>query len=322
VNPLFYIVVFVGTVFTLEGLYYLFLERRADQAAVKRRLQRLAAKIRVPRDHDDESILLGEDRQSGTLDSLLASLPQTERLRLQLYRAGLTMSVRRFVLLTLGLGLGAWLLASTFLADPVRAFPFAALAGALPWIQMQRLAHKRMRAFEEQLPAALELVTRALRAGNSLTFALQMVGEELSDPVGTEFTHVVHQVKLGKNVDTALDELAYRITVGDLPFFVTAVSIQRTTGGNLAEILDKLSQLIRERFKLYGKIRSLTAVGRASANLLAVWPLFMVGALYTVAPDYVAPLWEHETGFTLVLVSIALVVFGYVLCRRFATIQV
>lgn len=319
-NPLFYIVVFVGTVFALEGLYYLFLERRADQAAVKRRLQGLAGTIRVRGDEEESTVLRAQGK--GALDALVAALPHAENLRLQLYRAGLTIPVPRFVVLTLGLAVGAWILGSTLLLEPSRALLFAVLASALPWIQVKRLAAKRMRAFEAQFPAALELVTRALRAGNSLTFALQMVGDELPDPVGTEFAHVAQQIKLGQEVDAALEELAYRIPVGDLPFFVTAVSIQRTTGGNLAEILDKLSQLIRERFKLYGKIRSLTAVGRASANLLAVWPLFMVGALYMVAPDYVAPLWEHEKGFLLVLVSIGLVVFGYVLCRRFAMIRV
>jgi len=321
VNPLFYIIVFVVTVFALEGLYYLFLERRADQAAVKRRLQGLAAKLHVARS-SEEATLLREDGGKSALDNFFAALPHAEGLRLQLYRAGLTLTVRRFGVLSVALGSGAWILGSIVLADPLRTLPFAALAAALPWIQVKRLAQKRMYAFEAQFPGALDLMTRALRAGNSLTFALQMVGEELPDPVGTEFAQVAHQIKLGQSVDSALDDLAYRVTVGDLPFFITAVSIQRTTGGNLAEILEKLSHLIRERFKLYGKIRSLTAVGRASANLLAVWPLFMVGALYSVAPDYVAPLWEHQTGFLLILVSLGLVVFGYLLCRRFATIRV
>ena len=157
---------------------------------------------------------------------------------------------------------------------------------------------------------------------NSLTFALQMVGDELADPIGTEFGQVAQEIKLGKSVEKALDQLAYRVDVGDVPFFVTAISIQHTTGGNLAEILDKLSSLIRERFKLYGKIRALTAIGIASANLLAVWPVVMVGGLYLVAPDYLRPLWEHEMGSMLMGAAGVLVVIGYILCRRLAVIKV
>jgi tight adherence protein B len=112
------------------------------------------------------------------------------------------------------------------------------------------------------------------------------------------------------------------VDASDLPFFITAIVIQSTTGGNLAEILDKLGYVIRERFKLYGKVRALTAIGRMSANLLALWPVVMVGALYLVSPGYVEPLWTTPTGPLLVLVSGVLVTIGYVVCRRMAQIEV
>jgi tight adherence protein B len=120
----------------------------------------------------------------------------------------------------------------------------------------------------------------------------------------------------------ALANLSHRVDVADLPFFVTSIGIQRETGGNLTEILDKLGHVIRERFKLYGKVSAITAMGRASANLLAMWPFVMVGSLYVANRDYIAPLWETPGGLRLVMISAVLVVVGYLLCRRMAEIEV
>jgi tight adherence protein B len=184
------------------------------------------------------------------------------------------------------------------------------------------MASKRMRRFEEQFPEALELMTRALRAGHSLTFAFQLVGREMSDPIAPEFLQVSEEVKFGKELSLALSNLVYRVNAGDLSYFITAVMIQRETGGNLAELLDNLGYVIRERFKLFGKIRSLTAVGKATANILGAWPLLMVGLLYLVGADFVAVLWETPTGHILALGATMLVIIGYLLCRRAAEIRV
>ena len=120
----------------------------------------------------------------------------------------------------------------------------------------------------------------------------------------------------------ALRNLAYRIDVEDLPFFITAIAIQRETGGNLTEILDKLGHVIRERFKLYGKVRGITAMGCMTANMLAFWPLVMVGALYSVNPGYVEPLWRTSEGHMMVMICAALVGIGYTVCRKMAEIKV
>jgi tight adherence protein B len=149
-----------------------------------------------------------------------------------------------------------------------------------------------------------------------------MVGDELPDPIGTEFKRIAEEVQMGKDLLDALANLNHRVDVPDLPFFVTSIGIQRETGGNLTEILDKLSHVIRERFKLYGKINAITAMGRASANLLALWPFVMVGSLYVSNRDYIAPLWETPEGLRLVMISAALVIVGYLLCRRMAEIEV
>ena len=200
------------------------------------------------------------------------------------------------------------------------------LAGFLPFVHVARLRSKRMYAFEAQFPEALDLITRSMRAGHSLTFGFQMVGDELPDPIGSEFGQVAEEIKLGRDLRVALGNLVYRVEAGDLPFFITAITIQRETGGNLAEVLEKLSALIRERFALYGKVRALTAIGKASANLLASMPFLLVGLLYTCGGEggrsYVEPLYTTSAGMMLSAAAVGLVVIGYILCRRMAVIEV
>ena len=186
----------------------------------------------------------------------------------------------------------------------------------------RRRASARRRGFEEQFPDALDLLIRALRAGHSLSTGLHLVGEELPDPVGGEFAQVAHEIRLGQPVKRALDNLVLRVPSPDLAFFTTAVAVQQETGSNLAEVLDKLAGVIRDRFQLLGKVRALTSLGRASANLLAVWPVVMVTVLWLVNPDYLAPLWESRAGHTLLILAVVLVLVGYVVCRRMAMIRV
>jgi tight adherence protein B len=200
------------------------------------------------------------------------------------------------------------------------------LAGFLPFAQMARRRSQRMSKFEEQFPEALDLITRAMRAGHSLTFGFQMVGDEMPDPIAAEFAQVAEEIKLGRELRVALGNLVYRVEAGDLPFFITAITIQRETGGNLAEVLEKLGTLIRDRFALYGKVRALTAIGKASANLLASMPLVLVALLYTCGGEggrsYVEPLYSTSSGMIMAAAALGLVVAGYILCRRMAKIEV
>ena len=254
-------------------------------------------------------------------DAIIASMSITEDLQLRIYRSGLTIRPHILVGLCVALGLGSWFVGSLIFPNPVIAIALLGV-GLLPWLYVLRLARRRKALFEEQFLEALELMTRALRAGHSLSLAFQMVGEELTDPVAAEFAYMSEEIKLGQEVRTALANLAYRVDGSDLPFFITAVLIQRETGGNLAEILEKLNYVIRERFKLYGKVRSMTAIGRMSANLLAAWPPGIVLALAASNIDYVSPLWTTPTGHMLSWIAALLVLVGYVVCRRLAIIKV
>jgi tight adherence protein B len=325
-TAMIYVLIFMAVVLAVEGIASLMSERRSGaRATARKRLRQIALGIQNPDVQSEESILRARAQVRRRLLDLARFIPGGPELERRLYQAGLTITSSQFMLLCVAVGLGAWLVASIVFYSPSIAFPFV-LAGFLPFVQIGRLRSQRMFKFEEQFPEALDLITRAMRAGHSLTFGFQMVGDELPDPIGSEFAQVAEEIKLGRELRVALGNLVYRVEAGDLPFFITAITIQRETGGNLAEVLEKLSKLIRERFALYGKVRALTAIGKASANLLASMPILLVTLLYTCGGEggrsYVEPLYTTSAGMMLSAVSLGFVVIGYIMCRRMAQIEV
>ena len=324
--PMLYVLIFMAAFLAVEGLAMLASGSGGQgRQTARERLRRLALGIQDPDAQSESSILRTRQRAGRRWPDLAALLPGGLQLERRLYQAGLAWTPLQFTLLSLGLGLGAWFVASVFLNRVDAALPFL-LVGLLPLWQVYRLRAKRMRLFEEQFPEALDLMTRALRAGHSLTLGFGMVGDELPDPIGPEFAQVAEEVKLGQEYRVALSNLVYRVEAGDLPFFATAVMIQRETGGNLAEVLAKLSTLIRDRFALYGKVRAMTAIGRASANLLACMPVALVGLLYSCGGEggrsYVEPLFSTQVGTAMLATAAALVAVGYVVSLRMARIEV
>jgi tight adherence protein B len=239
---------------------------------------------------------------------------------LLLYRAGAPMTAQRFVLVSALLTSVGWLFAYAMLSDPALGV-VGALAGLIPWLAVRTTARRRMHRFDEQFPDALELLTRALRAGHALSTGFQLVGEELKDPVGTEFSLVAEEIKFGLDIRAALNNLAQRVGAQDLPYFVTAVLIQRETGGNLAELLDKLGELIRERHKFYGKVRALTAQSRLSAVILALWLPFIVVGMALLRPEYIGVLFESPMGYGILGFAAVLDVIGYLVARNLADVE-
>ena len=219
------------------------------------------------------------------------------------------------------LAVAGWLVASA-LTDDMRLGSIALGAGLVPWLAVRRIASKRTAEFESQFPEALELLSRAMRAGHSLGIGFQLVGEEFADPIGNEFGLVAEEIKFGLDVRQALSNLAHRVDIPDLPYFVAAVLIQRETGGNLAELLERLGILVRERAKFHGKLHALTSQGRMTATVLALWPGITVGLLMVVHPTYVAPMLETTTGHIAMLASAVLVTAGYLVARRLAVVEV
>jgi tight adherence protein B len=206
---------------------------------------------------------------------------------------------------------------------PLAAAPVSALlCSVLPlaWLILRR--RKRLKKFQAQLPDALELVARALRAGHSLASGMSLVGEEMPAPIGAEFNRVFEEQNLGIPMDEAMRTLTRRVPNLDLKFFVTAVVLQRTTGGDLAEILDKIGKLIRERFKIWGQVQALTGEGRLSGIVLLALPPLLFLAVYYLNPDYCMVLFTDPLGQQMLAVAVFLQIVGALVIKKIVNIKV
>jgi tight adherence protein B len=224
--------------------------------------------------------------------------------------------------LSAGLGLLAWLL--MWLAGLQWALALAAglFTATMPTAYLKHLEKNRRLLFENQLPEALDFVTRALRAGHGLTVALGMVGDELPAPVGSEFKTTFDHINLGMSFDEAMGDLAERIQSSDLNFLVIALTIQRKTGGNLAELLSTLSGTVRERIKLKGKIRVLASEGKLSGVMIGALPFVLGLILSFVNPVYMATLWTTPAGQKLVQAGLVMMLLGALWMWKIVQIKV
>jgi tight adherence protein B len=196
-----------------------------------------------------------------------------------------------------------------------------AIAGT-PLLWLSREANQRHLAFEGKLPEAIDYISRALRAGHSLTSAIGMVGKEFPDPIGHEFKTVFDEIGFGIPFKDAISQLADRVQSNDLNFFVISLMIQHETGGNLTELLDGLTKTMRERFKLRGKIRTLSSEGRASTWILGSMPFVLAVILALINPGYISVLWTTPQGQTLILIGAGLIAVGFFLLNRITQIKV
>jgi tight adherence protein B len=190
----------------------------------------------------------------------------------------------------------------------------------LMWVSFRR--KRRLKAFAAQLPDALEMLSRSLRAGQSLGFGFNMVAEEMSDPISKEFTRVFEEQNLGIPLEETLESLTNRIPNLDLKFFCTAVVLQRQTGGDLAEILDKIGSLIRDRFRIWGQVQALTGEGRLSGVVLLALPFVLFVAVYQLNPDYIMVLFTEPMGKKMLAGAIFLQVLGALVIRKIVNIKV
>ncbi|KLU23490.1 pilus assembly protein TadB, partial [Caballeronia mineralivorans PML1(12)] len=193
---------------------------------------------------------------------------------------------------------------------------------AFPTLLVLRQRRKRLRVLERQLPEAVDMISRALRAGHSFSSAIGMVGNEFAEPMGGEFRIVFDELNYGVTMNDALMSLATRVPVHDLRYFVIAVLIQRETGGNLAEILDSIASLVRERLHLFDKVRVLSAEGRLSAWILGLLPFAAAGAMQVMNPTFLAVLWEDPAGLKVVEMILVSMTFGVLWMRRIVQIRV
>ncbi len=244
------------------------------------------------------------------------------RLAALIEQSGCRTTASAVVLVTLGLAGVAALFAFVFGQQWYLALAAAVVGGALPIAFLMYRRSRRMKAFEEEFPEALDLLSRALRAGHAFQTALGMVADELRPPVGPEFKTTFEQQNFGLPLRDALDQLAVRVPILDVRFFVTAVLIQRETGGNLSEILDNLGHVVRERFKIRRQIRVHTAHGRFTAFVLLSLPPLLAAALMLINPDHMNLLFHEKLGQTVLMIAVVMQAIGFVWIRKVIRIEV
>lgn len=239
-----------------------------------------------------------------------------------LHQSGMNLDIGKFLLIAGGLGGGLAAVALVF--SPWKmAVPIAAVVGAaLPLGLVMWKSKKRLDKFSAQLPAALDLMGQALRAGQSLPAGIQLVGEQVEEPLGPEFYRAFEQQNLGVPLTDSLKDMCERIDNLDLRFFVTAVTLQRQTGGDLAEILDKISHLIRERFQIKGQIQALTGEGRISGVVLLGLPPVLFLVMLRLNYDYVMQLFEDDLGQKMLIGAIVMQLIGAFAIKKIIDIKV
>jgi len=226
------------------------------------------------------------------------------------------------LLATAGLGLLCGFVAAAAFRTPWAMLAGMCVGAAIPFLFLRHRRKARMRRFEEQFPEALDLLSRAIRAGHAFTTAMSMVADEAPDPIGPEFRKSFDEQNFGLPLKDSLNNLATRVPSLDVRFFVTAVLIQRETGGNLSEILDNLAHVVRERFKILRQVRVYTAHGRLTGYVLMALPPALATALMFINPDHMNLLFRERMGHTLLMVAIVLQVVGYFWIRKVVKIEV
>ncbi len=227
-----------------------------------------------------------------------------------------------FIILSALLFFAGIILAAVFRIDAFAMVLLSVLLATFPFVYLYQKKKKRMEKFERQLPEALELVARALKAGHALIGGLRMVAEEFGDPAGTEFGRTLDEINFGVGVPEALTNMTQRVDCDDLKFFAVSVIIQRETGGNLAEILDSLSYLMRERFKFRGRVRTLSAEGRISAVVLVLVPFVIVAYFSLFRPEYIGILVTDPIGRVLVASALVMMGFGVYVMKKMVSLNV
>ncbi|MCC7174688.1 MAG: type II secretion system F family protein [Bryobacterales bacterium] len=270
------------------------------------------------------ALIQTEDTRTGKLVMrLLARMELKSRLQLLLEQAGLKWHVGRLIHACLGCFLVVFVILWYALPSVRGLAPLvAAAAGALPLAYVLRLRTARQRKFEQQFPESLEFVSRSMRAGHAFSVSLEMLHREFQEPLAGEFRRTFDEHNLGLPLESALQKLAGRVPSMDVQFFVSAVLLQKRTGGNLAELLDKLAYVIRERFKLRGRIRAVSAHGRMTGAALSAIPLVVAGLMFFTNREYVTFFFTDSTGRLMAGCAAALQLVGYGVIRKIVSIEV
>jgi tight adherence protein B len=315
--------VFITCMFGVFGAYLL--ATRGTEAKRKRLQQRLSDALLYSKRTDDEEIQLARAELMSEIPALSRVLMRVRvatSLRRMLDQADLHITVSRVVMLAVMAGLLAALAVSMLTISKLLMVSAGVAAAALPFLHIMYKRKKRLNAFLEHLPDALELMSRALQAGHGFAEALHMVSTEMPEPIATEFRKTYEEQNLGLSLKLALENLSERVPLIDLRFCVTAIMIQRETGGNLAEILEKVGHTIRERFRILEDLKTLTTSSRLSAWILCGIPIFVALAVTVINGEYMSVLWYDPRGHKLIFAASIMQLSGMLVVRKILKIKI
>ena len=315
------IVLFVTSVFIIELFVYAYKTvRNPHRKIIQKRLKTLSSSEYANDSHDitRKRVL----SRVPLLNTILLHTPGVRPLERLLQQANVQSPLGVFILLASVLALTGYLAGSLLTINRVIPLIIAAFLAGIPFLYVIRKKKKRMEKFQKQLPEGLELIARSLRAGHAFTSGMKLAADEFDDPLGPEFTETLDQINFGVSVSDALKNLAGRVDCPDLRYFVVAVILQRETGGNLAEIIESIGYIIRERFKLKGKIRILAAEGKLSAIILVAIPFFVIIALHFTSPKYINALFFEPAGRIMGAVALVMMVMGIFVMKKMINIKV
>lgn len=316
------VAVFVFTVALIEVFYLGWVESRfAEKRTVKKRLLYISAGGK----HGKEK--LAKYRASvlkdvGAFERFALGLPRLSALDNLLLKIDIPVNASIFIAISVALGGIGFLAGLRYLPQPFAAFVLGIILMAVPFLLLKVAEQKYYETLNNQLPEALDLLGRAVRSGHALTSGLELISKEMDRPISAEFAATVDEINLGLTLKEAMENLCERVPITDLRFFSTAVLIQKETGGNIAEILDNISRLIRERIQFKRQVKALTAEGRLSAIVLIALPIVMFIYIYFVNYEYLSLLWTEPLGHYMLFGAVVMQIIGSYIIKRIVDIDI
>ena len=313
------IFIFILSIVLIELVLFTYRNLASTQRAkIKKRLQKYTF---VENDFGD-ILKKREYSKIPFLNKIFSSIAVARKLDLLIIQSNTKYPLGFFVLLSAFLAACGLLAGQYFLNNILLAVLIGLVLMFIPYVYLVNLKNKRVIKFQTQLHEGLDLIARALKAGHSFTSAMKLAADEFGDPLGTEFQETLDEINFGVSVPEALKNLTERVDCSEVKYFVIAVIIQRETGGNLAELIESLAHIIRERFKFEGKVRILTAEGKLSAIILVVLPILIGVWLQISNPDFLGPLWTDPIGHMMLAGAGILLVIGMFVMKQMVKIEV
>ena len=319
--PIFAVVAFVAVVMFAEALYLIWNSYKGPEA--KKVAQRLRA-LSASADHSDRTAVLKTRLLSEVpaIERVLLAFPRVQQIDRFILQSGVDLTVGKLLSISILVGICVYgVLFFTAIAAQMRLV-LALVSFFLPWVFVQVKRSKRLRRMEQQLPETLDLIGRALRAGHALPSGLKMAGEELPEPLATEFRVTHDEINFGVSMQQALNNLGERVPITDMRYFVVAVLIQREAGGNLTEVLDNLSKLIRSRLRFHARVKVLTTEGRMSGWVLGLLPFALAALMNFANPEFISVLWTDPAGIKVTNIVLTMMAVGGIWLYKLVKIRV